>query len=257
MKKNILFSMTTVVERPDKKEQLLNSLRSIHKYEPNLHKYADIIIINEYSENGFKADFLKIEFPWINTIINKTKKYQGQVRSLNLIIDILQGLNYDYWLHFEESWVVTEPFLKICKEAMLFGIDQLQLTEDDWMKDYNSLILLPKTQKYIYIQNNHIPYKGYSDCIRTNNSTKYIEKMCRDKGQDKWPLWSLRPGIDRVSKILNIGKFNTAKVMWPVHFELEYAINWIMQPGGVIKAGIECVKRQKGHISFSETNYKF
>jgi hypothetical protein len=259
MKKNILFSMTTVIERSDKREQLIKALRSIHKYEPNLQKYAKIVIINEYNETGIKANFLKEEFPWITSIINKTKKNKGQARSLNLIIKMLGTKNkpkFDFWLHFEESWIVTKPFLKICNEAMAIGIDQLQLTEDNWMQDYDYSIILPDTRRKIYIQTKHFPYKGYLDCLRKGNNTNYIEKYCRDYGQDEWPLWSLRPGMDRVSKILNVGLFSTSKDMWPVHFELDCAFNWTLQPGGVVKAGIECVKRQKGHVSFSETNYK-
>jgi hypothetical protein len=258
MKKNILFSMTTVAERPDKRQQLIKALHSIHKHEPNLQKYAKVVIINEYSENGFKANFLKEEFPWIHAIVNKTKKDQGQAGSLNLIIKMLGTKTrpkFDFWLHFEESWIVTKPFLKICDEAMSIGIDQLQLTEDNWEEDHDYSIMLPKTRRRIYVQSKHLPYKGYVDCIRSENNYANIEKLCRDDGQDEWPLWSLRPGMDRVSKILNVGLFSTSKEMWPVHFELEYAMNWLLQPGGVVKAGIELVKRQKGHVSFSETNY--
>lgn len=257
MKKNILFSMTTVIERPDKKEQLLKALRSIHKHEPNLQKYAKIVVINEYSEAGIKADFLKKEFPWITSIVNKTRKDKGQAGSLNIILKMLGSKNkpsFDFWLHFEESWIVTKPFLKICDEAMSLGVDQLQLTEDNWEEDHDYSVVLPKTRKKIYIQTKHFPYKGYSHCIRTGNNSKSIEKLCRDFGQDEWPLWSLRPGMDRVSKILSVGLFNVSKAMWPVHFELDFALNWVLQPGGVVKAGIKCTKRQKGHVSFSETN---
>jgi len=228
MRKNILFSVTTVVERPDKREQLIKALRSIHKHEPNLQKYAKIVIVNEYSETGVKANFLKEEFPWIHTIINKTKKDKGQAASLNIIIKMLgtkMKPKFDFWLHFEESWIVTKPFLNICDEAMSCGIDQLQLTEDNWQDDHDYSILLPRSRKKIYVQSKHLP------------------------------LWSLRPGMDRVSKILSIGLFNTSKAMWPVHFELAFAMAWVLQPGGVTKAGIICTKRQTGHISFSETNY--
>ena len=251
--------MTTVIERPDKREQLLKSLRSIHKYEPKLNQYAKIVVVNEYSETGIKADFLKKEFPWITTIINKTKKDKGQAGSLNLIIKMLGTKTkpkFDFLIHWEESWSATKPFLKICDEAMSIGIDQLQLTEDNWMEDFDYSIILPKTRRKIYVQTKHIPYAGYSDCDSSIHNAKHIEKYCRDQGQDEWPLWSLRPGIDRVSKVLNIGLFNTSKVMWPVHFELAWAYQWTMQKGGIVKAGIECAKRQEGHVSFSDVNYK-
>ena len=36
--KNILCSITTVIERPDKREQIIKLLHSIYKYEHNLNK---------------------------------------------------------------------------------------------------------------------------------------------------------------------------------------------------------------------------
>jgi len=247
---NILFSMTTVIERPDKREQVIKALRSIHKYEPKLQKYAKIVIINEYNPEGIKADFLKEEFPWINIVINKTFKDKGQAGSLNLIIKMLGTINkpkFDYWLHWEESWVATRPFLGVCYEAMSIGIDQLQLTEDMWEDDYYYYVNLPKSRRKIYIQRKYLPYKMYSHCKRI---VKKQHEKCRDLGD--WPLWSLRPSMDRVSKILNVGLFNTDPKFWPVDFELEFAYNWTMQSGGVTKAGILCTKRQKGHKSFSD-----
>jgi hypothetical protein len=266
-KRKILFSITTVIERPDKRKQVIRALRSIHKYEPNLRKHAKIVVVNEYSEEGAKADFLKDEFPWIDKVVNKTKKDKGQSGSLNLIIDMLgspatKKRKYDYWIHWEESWVATKPFLKVCMEAMDMGIDQLQLTEDIWEEDHDYSINLKRSKRKIYVQRKHFPYKKFEKCLTsrsksTSRRKKIIQdRECKDYAYDDWPLWSLRPSMDRVSKILNVGYFNTDPKFWPVHFELLFAAQWTMQPGGAVKAGILCTKRQKGHVSFSETNAK-
>jgi hypothetical protein len=161
---------------------------------------------------------------------------------------------FEFWLHWEESWVATKPFLKVCDEAMSIGIDQLQLTEDNWEDDYDYSIVLPNNKRKIFVQTKHLPYKGFAHCKRIKEF--YQHELCRDHGNEDWPLWSLRPGMDRVSKVLAVGLFNTDPKFWPVDFELEWAWNWVMQPGGVTKAGILCAKRQEGHKSFSETSFK-
>jgi hypothetical protein len=141
---------------------------------------------------------------------------------------------------------------------MSMGVDQLQLTEDVWEDEHSYKIRLPKNKKYIYVQTKYLPYKHYEKCKRgpNGNKTRNIKQKCElvfsDSGYEMdYPVWSLRPAMDRVSKVLNVGYFNEDPKFWPVHFEIEWAYNWIMQPGGAVKAGIICSKRQKGHSSFS------
>lgn len=250
----ILFTLTTFLSRPDKLKQSLKALKSIEKYEPDLKKYCYILVINECGK--VKGNFLKKDFPWIDRVINKNNKC-GQAGSLNIAIDELykNKKKYKYWIHWEESWVAVKPFLEIGIEVMEKGVSQLQFTEDGWMDDYEKKIRL-KNRKYIYIQKKH-SYSNYKICKRKKygkSSKNYIPNIrCNERDPDKyWPLWSLRPGIDQVDKVLKVGYFTTDKRFWPVHFELEWAYNWVQL--NTIKAGIELVKRQKGHRSFSEEN---
>ena len=267
-KKNILFTLTCFLSREDKLIQTENALRSIYKYEPNLKKYADVVVINECGT--VSGQFLKKEFPWITKVIDKSVKSTcGQSGSLNVAIDMLikktkkskelKIPQYEFWLHWEESWVCTKPFLKVCDEAMSLGLDHLHLTTEDYSDDYyySYKTKLPDSKRFINFKRKY-NYDHYEKCKRVprelNHRSKKIKqnKDCKeyDSGEP-WPLWTLQPSMDRVSKILNIGYFNQDPEFWPVHFELEFAYNWLMQPGGVLAAGIGCAKRQKGHRSFS------
>jgi hypothetical protein len=260
MPKNILFTLTCFLSREDKLIQTLKALRSIHKCEPNLKKYADIVVINECGTTS--GQFLKKEFPWITKVIDKKSKNDcGQSGSLNVAIDMLRKnkKKYEFWLHWEESWICTKPFLKVCDEAMSLGVDQLHLTVEDFSDKYyySYKAKLPDNKRYITFRRKY-NYDHYKDCKRSgkelHNGSKKIKqnKNCKEDSSDNpWPLYTLQPAMDRVSKILNVGYFNQDPKFWPVHFELEFGYNWVMQPGGIVAAGIGCAKRQKGHRSFS------
>ena len=175
---------------------------------------------------------------------------------------------FKYWLHWEESWLATRPFLQLCLDAMKMNIDCIQISEDDGHESIQRLHT--PHNRYIFIQSIPDDFKincksnfKKSCCKRNKNQLKTKSKKikqhprCKEcyhkKCDDKWwPLWSLRPGMDKKEKVLSIGYFNTDPKFWPVHFELEWAYNWITQPGGVTKGISICTKRQQDHQSFSE-----
>lgn len=277
--KNILFTLTTFLSSEGKLKQCIKCLKSIEKYEPNIKKKCFVLIINECGETS--GQFLKKEFPWIDKIIDKgnikdkSGKKCGQSSSLNIGISYLKKeKRFKYWIHWEESWVATKSFLQLCYDAMKMNIDCLQISDND---GYQSLkrVHTPHN-RYIFIEhfpNNDYDFKTLCKCnskkccckrkkneLKARSKTIKQHKKCKecfsDKCEkDKWfPNWSLRPGIERREKVLAVGYFNTDPKFWPVHFELEWAYNWITQPGGVTKAISVCSKRQDGHISFSDKN---
>jgi len=275
--KKILFTLTTFLSSEGKLDQCIHCLKSIEKYEPNLKKKCYILVINECGKT--KGQFLKKEFPWIDKIIDKgnhkdkTGKICGQSSSLNIAISYLKKKKFKYWLHWEESWIATRSFLQLCLDAMKMNIDCIQISEDDNHKSIQRLHT--PHNRYLFIQ--HTPDKTYEFktickcnskkccCKRNKNKLKTKSKNIKQNPKCKecytkkcdnkwWPLWSLRPGMDKKEKILSVGYFNTDPKFWPVHFELEWSYNWITQPGGVTKAISICSKRQQGHQSFSDKN---
>ena len=127
----ILFTCTSFVSKPNKLDSLKQTLDSFIRYTPT-ETIDRMIVINEYDENTEDSiEELKNMYPEIE-FINKSEKDKGQARSINLIIDILREGNYDYWLHWEDSWVLNTPFLDDSIEIMEDdNIDQLQLI-DRW-----------------------------------------------------------------------------------------------------------------------------
>ena len=258
MVKNILFTMTCFLSRPDKFKQAVKAFESIKKQEPNIKRSCYIVLINECGETSGKV--LKKQFKWIDKVIDKTKSNSGcgQPSSLNLAIDMLKkNSKFKYWLHWEESWVAKKPFLNLCKYAMDIGVDQLQLTEDQWQDDYIKILKTPY-RRNIYVQTNR-DFSHYSQCKRRTKRSRNSKKLkpkstCKEENTNlDWPLWSLRPSMDNAERVLQVGYFTEQKQFWPVHFEIEWAYNWATLPN-IIKAGAECAYRQKGHRSFSEEN---
>lgn len=242
-KNKILFSCTTYLALPEKFEELYNAL-VLFKYFNNYNSIYKFIVINEYNDKDSinKIDFLKNKFPYIE-FIQKRKEEKGQAYSLNIIIDILKEGNYDYWIQWEEAWFPTRKFLKDAIKIMnKTDIDQLQFTNDWFNVDKKRM---HDFKKYIII-----------DKLEGDYSNENIEYWNWRKDISKWPLYSLRPSINRVSTLLPLGYFNNSSEKWPVQFEFEYAYKWC-QSG--LKKGImknPPVKRNSKHKSSYNSIYK-
>ena len=255
----ILFTLTTVLSRPDKRKQAIACLESIESEEPHLSEECYVLVVNECGETS--GQFLRKRFPWIDEVIDK-KTDCGQVGSLNLIIQMLSDNAFKYWIHWEESWVAKRPFLQLGMDAMQMGVDQMQFTEDSSRCHHlDDRRVRTPSGKYIYVRERDDDFSHYRRCKRKSSELQMRSRIsrfvCREEDESlEWPLWSLRPGMDRVSKVLEVGYFSTNAKMWPVHFELEWAYNWATQKGGVVKAGAYVAFRQAGHVSFSETEAK-
>ena len=113
------------------------------------------------------------------------------------------------------------------------NLDQLQFSYMDWHDQNNKI---KKNGYYL------IPSRGnnYYDNVKSNNERT-----------GKWPLFSLRPSINRVSKILEIGYFkkNLPIETWTQKFEYDYAFKFMEKKGikGSIIGGY--VFRNKNHYS--------
>jgi hypothetical protein len=64
-----------------------------------------------------------------------------------------------------------------------------------------------------------------------------------------WPLYSLRPSINRADFCRQVGRFNEDPRLWPVRFERDYGLRWLRS--GATKAVLTppAAERQPNHRS--------
>jgi hypothetical protein len=190
-----IATITTCLHLEGKMEQAKICLNSLFKYEPVLK--TRLIMVNEYSaESERNIEEIRNTYPGIR-IIQKEEKHRGQAYSVNMILKMLREKKPKYWIHWEESWETKGPFLKQALKIMENNNDigQLQIARG-WL--------------------------GYTDIPAEHNGEVYIKQCKIDEIKNKlgpvpvkhgrwkpypWPLYSLQPGIDRVSVTSRIGDF--------------------------------------------------
>ena len=236
VKYDLVFTCSTYFTKPYRLQQFYTAIDSIS--DKNMIK--KFIVINEYDKSD-TTDYKKLinaRYPYIE-FIQKDEIDKGQARTLNIILDRIK--EYKYHMHWEETWQATKPFIKKAITIMdNSDISQLQLT-NDWLNldnnrydKYNGYRIVKLDKLYNSLVNTVETY--------TKNKNKYGYGIM-------WPLYSLRPSINRVSQYAKIGYFSEDVKLWPVVFEYEYAVRWI--ESGAIKAIIDpyIAIRQPNHIS--------
>lgn len=193
----MLFTLTTCLHLRHKAQQTLKCLDLLFSVETYWEPVTEFVVINEYAGSDAGSDAEKVmreKYPFLK-FIQKDEQHRGQAHSINIIIDILKNGNvHEYWLHWEESWMLNRPFMRDAMELMKNEscVTQLQIAKgwDDVPHEANDGYLLVS--------------KAYHDKI-----DKHLGNVVRCKWKRKpWPLFSLQPGIDRVDKITNIGYFH-------------------------------------------------
>jgi len=252
----VIFTCTTFFdfEKQDKWNCFCNSIDSIlEKHtQDDLNKIKKWIIVNEYSESP-KRDWVAVvreKYPFIE-VIQKTKENIGQAHSLNIILEEIK--KYTYWIHWEESWYCKSSCLNRMFDVIHnTNITQLQCTQENGIPSWvgsnwegsNSNILsktINGTEFYeIYTSSNQI----YED-LDGKKSEFYKSFITFMKN---WPLYSLRPSINRVSCYI-FGDFSTCPEHWPFRFEWDFAIRWLL-------AGNKKAVLPDGPIIRNEKNHK-
>lgn len=245
--KKIIFTITTYLDFPkeDKWLALCNGIDSILKYHPNVYSFIDFYIVNEYSSNSKEDWPTKIinKYPFIN-FIQKNDDIKGQGQSLNLILDLIK--TYTYWIHWEEAWYCDRPFLFEAIQIMdNTNITQLQFTKEfeytHWQDKIDKKFCqkMPNENDYCIINYN------IEDYPKINIDREFSHN---DWINIKWPLYSIRPSINRV-KDYNFGKFSIKPEYWPLKFEIEFGERWMRNK--YIKAIFNkgCVTRNQTHVS--------
>jgi hypothetical protein len=207
----------------------------------------EILVINEYGADDpqdYRATVCsmhpRIEF------IQKGEDARGQARTLNMILERVAG--YDYWLHWEESWECTRPFIAQAIDVMVSTeITQLQLTHD-WLDIGRERIVPRETAantRYAEI----LPHPRAAWVLRGAKVADYDRIVGSFGFGLAWPLFSLRPGIQRAAFCRHVGPFDEKPVHWPVRFEWDYAVRWFARGGTKAVLTPHAAERQAGHVS--------
>lgn len=140
-----------------------------------------------------------------------------------MIRSMIASGGYEFQLQWEESWVMRDGVR--LHNAMLEkmdaeGIDQLSFTGGSGVGDTAAVkVLLPEV-KYEPL------WSG-----------------------GPWPLFSLRPGLNRASALETAGEFDESARLWPIQFEYVYGLRWVacgLHKGEFVHP---IAIRQEGHIS--------
>lgn len=228
-----IITMTTYLGFEDRFDHLDKIL------EPLAATGQTIVVINEWDENCHTyVGFMKTHYPEV-VFIQKPEEDKGQARSLNILVrDYLLHSDKKYWVHWEDTWVATRPLLPDLVHLMDKHpqVSQLQVT-DDWKK-------MPPS---------HTIEKNDITIIKPQH--RYTEDVYEMKDRitlDEWPLFSLRPSINRLSFFQRHGNdfyFLEHPHLWPLLFEWEFGRIFLRNRGVKAITNKPYAKRIKGHRS--------
>ena len=213
---SILFTITTYLALDNKFNEADDALNTFFKFE-DTNKINKYLLINEYHEKDTSELLKKLKEKYPKLIIYQKKSNEiGQTYSLNIIIKLLKLFNFKYWIQWEEGWYVNKPFINKSIDIIdKYNLDQLQFTYLDW-----------------HDQDNKIHKDGFY-LIPSRGKDYYNNASNTEKAFPKWPLFSLRPSINRVSKILQLGYFkkNEPEEKWAQKFEHNFALKFVNADG--------------------------
>jgi len=200
----------------------------------------EIIVINEWDDDYlFYVDFMKKNYPKVK-FIQKSQEDNGQARSLNILVrDYLLHSGKKYWIHWEDTWECSRPLLPDLVRIMDKSpqVSQLQVT-NDWKK-------MPPKQT--------IPMDDITILIPPHsNHEKDIYEMMETITLENWPLFSLRPSINRLSffqRHANDFYFLEHPHLWPLRFEWEFGRIFMRNKGVKAITNKPFAERIKGHKS--------
>jgi len=157
-----------------------------------------------------------------------------------LILKILQDTGARYWLQWEESWHATGPFIHKVLEVMdTWAVQQVEVADNSWISwPWNKTHL---AGDLIWI------HRSDKTC---NCSSERMKNMGWNPEKNPWPLFSLRPSINRADTLPYVGNFSTDPRQWPWNFEYDWScalVHMRMNKGAI--AGHSVVQRQPGHKS--------
>lgn len=210
-----IITMTTYMGFEDRFQHIDKVL------EPLVATGQEVVVINEWDENyHIYVDFMRTHYPQVR-FVQKTPEDRGQPRSLNILVrDYLLHSGKKYWIHWEDTWMATQPLYPNLVRLMdnHSDITQLQVT-DDWKN------LPPKQTRHREDISVLVPKYQYNNDIYEIRGIVSLEM---------WPLFSLRPSINRLSFFQRHARdfyFMEDPQLWPLLFEWEFGRIFLRNKG--------------------------
>lgn len=247
---SVILTCSSFMSRGNRRAELLAAVTSIltRHSEQERQLLREVIVINEY-DPAVREDYGAAVRALSSTIefIQKGPDARGQARTLNMILDRIGG--YEHWIHWEESFVCTRPFLARAVDVMLSTeLTQLSLTTH-WLnvgRDRLPLRTTPAGTKHVQV----LPHPRTEGLVRETDVWSGFDRLINRAGYGvAWPLYSLVPSINRAKFCRDVGRFNEDQRLWPVKFEWDYGKRWLLRGAskGVLLPHVAEV--QPNHVS--------
>jgi hypothetical protein len=201
----IMLTMTTC-KRLDLFQQTVNSI---------LRTWTDLDQVDMFfcvDDNSSESDrdIMRSQFPFFEYYM-KGPTEKGHRESMNIIWNKLKEVNPEYWIHLEDDWL----FFK--REAYIGR--SIKTLETYKYKNVHQ-ILFNRNYGELYATHGWDIGGG----LLLDNKTLLHVKDMKVQGRNStyWSHYSFRPSMVRVSKILELGNYDSPNTF----FEQEYANRW-------------------------------
>ena len=271
--RTVFMSCTTMLDsrKQDNWAKLRAALDAMQAVHPP-HELAllhTVLVVNEYAAQPLTPDWgtmVTARYPWVE-FVQKNSAAAGQARSLNYILDRLAASGCPFWLQWEESWAPSRRFLAATVAAMdapgfpsspTLKVDQLDLSEAVGGPRF------PPLTAHLLAYATEVSWPAAA--AAATGPLFRLEVRPRDVPRDTlaqmaarrdkfpavfqpWPLWTLRPSMNRATAVARIGVFDTHPAHWPILFEWDYAARFVR--AGCVRAawGFAPARRYPGHRS--------
>jgi hypothetical protein len=200
------------------------------------------VVLDAVTELPEHAWALAKRFQWAELVPKEHRAVFGQPHSLNYILCRLSESAAEYWLRWEDSWLVSAPFisrsLALLQTGKLLDVSvaegpghMLHVREENTLQTWNGV-------SFYFQYEDDTPAEVGAPPMRREAPAHYIiRQRCdaynpiaqdslawQNENQERvWPGFSLRPGVSLSAPMLANGPFDTQPMHWPFRFETYWA----------------------------------
>lgn len=264
-KGTIFASLTTV---PQRSTMVRLIIESFERHEKPLVRGSTRALISFLGvvdqTDQLPASFgsLQLEHSWVSFVIKENIAEYGQPRSLNLILKRLHTSGAEFWLKWEDSWLVSRPFTSISLgllqrkdivEVHVCRLSLKQISRGQPAEERDGVRFFRRQ-----LRERSARIKSRCDTLDVGPGLGYLSRY-GEKQTEVWPNFSLRPGLIRAEPVLAVGPFDTQPLLWPYKFEVLWACRFFnMHPGTVdqfvLLEGGATLHRPKDYTSTYRSN---